>query len=175
MELILPSQALRQAFVGNAIFNKNVAFKTEVEIEKSSFHAFRIGNMGILLPVNIIKEVIEELDYCQLPNTSEVLYGMANLRGNIIPIFDLHAQFNIEIKQNINRKILVIGKGSEAAAILIDELPIAISIELQNCSSETPPLPKVLQKFVNNTYKVKNTTWLDIDLTGLFFKLSEFI
>ncbi len=174
MELILPSLALKNNFVGADLFNKKHKATLDDSI-KYSYHAFSIGNIGILLPPNEINEVTEQLATCQLPNTNEVLFGMANLRGNIIPIFDMHAQFNIETKKNHNRKILVIGKEKNAAAVLIDELPVTLSISQQDKCTEIPSLPKTIQQHVKNSYQIQDNIWLEVDLTGLFFNLSEFI
>lgn len=175
MQLILPSLALRKKFVGAEAFNITTESDTDTDKETGSYHAFRIGDIGLLIPQDTISEVAEELAYCQLPNTSAVLYGMANLRGNIIPIFDLHAQLNIEIRQNSNRKILVIGEGQNAVAVLINELPVRLIISAQDRCSGSAPLPGELQQFVKNSYQANNKIWFDLDLKGLFSILSEFI
>ncbi len=175
MELILPSLALKNNFVGADMFSKEQGISIEDDSIKRSYHAFSIGHIGILLPLNEINEVTEQLASCQLPNTNEVLFGMANLRGNIIPIFDMHAQLNIETKKIHNRKVLVIGKEANAAAVLIDELPVTLSISKQDKCPLPPALPKIIQQHVKNSYQVQDTVWLEVDLTSLFFKLSEFI
>lgn len=175
MEMILPSQALHQVFVGHEVFEKNDTAIIEPDAVKVSYHTFSIGNIGILLPKHSINEVIEKLASCQLPNTSEVLYGMANLRGTIIPIFDLHEQFNINSTKMHNRKILVIGKGVDAAAVLIDELPITISISEQDRCLQVPALPEMLQHVVKESYQLNDTLWHELDLPDFFANLSKII
>lgn len=172
---MLPSQALHQFFVGHEVFNKNDNAVVDPDSIKVSYHAFNIGNISILLPQHSINEVIEKLSSCQLPNTNELLYGMANLRGNIIPIFDLHENFGFVSIKKHNRKILVIGKGVDAAAVLIDELPISISISEQDRCSPVSAMPEALQPFVTGSYQVTDTIWLKVDLSNFFTNLSEFI
>ena len=170
MELTLPSAALSRQFVGI-----NISFAQEdnpIKSEGRSFHAFTIGTMGFLLPAETISEIAENLAYCQLPNTNTVLHGMANLRGNIIPIFDMHAQLNIEIKAGNNRKVLVIGEGDKAAAILIDELPIRLVISAEDKYRGKPPLANELQQHVKTCYHAKEKIWFDVDIPGLFSSLS---
>ncbi|VAW92041.1 hypothetical protein MNBD_GAMMA22-2317 [hydrothermal vent metagenome] len=175
MELILPSLALKNNFVGVDLYTKKDTTDIIDDSIKYSYHAFIIGNIGILLPRNETNEVTEQLATCLLPNTNEVLFGMANLRGNIIPIFDMHAHFNIETKKDHNRKVLVIGKDAHAAAVLIDELPVTLAISQQDKCSVTPSLPKEIQQHLKNSYQIQDKIWIEVDLTSLFFKLSEFI
>lgn len=173
MELTLPSTALSRQFVGI-----NISFAEEdnsIKSEGHSFHAFTIGSMGFLLPSETISEIAENLAYCQLPNTNTVLHGMANLRGNIIPIFDMHAQLNIELKAGSNRKVLVIGEGDKAAAILIDELPIRLVISPEDKYTGIPPLANELQQHVKTCYLADEKIWFDVDMPGLFSSLQQFI
>jgi len=174
MELILPSQALQKLFIGSEIYNQKTVSALANDAITVSYHAFRINNIEILIPLDIISEVADDLAFCKLPNTSKVLYGMANLRGNIIPIFDLHAQLKIEAI-HISRKILVIGKGNDAIAILIDELPKSIGIRQQDKCAQIPILPEFLQQYLKTSYQVNNKIWLELDLKALFVTLSEFI
>lgn len=173
MLLTLPSDALSRQFVG---INISLPQKeSSIKNKARSFHAFTIGTIGFLLPAEMISEIAENVAYCQLPNTNTVLYGMANLRGNIIPIFDLHAQFNIESKAKNNRKVLIIGEGRDAAAVLIDELPIRLIISPEDKISGIPPLENELQQHVKTCYHAKEKTWLDLDMPALFSTLSQFI
>lgn len=175
MQLILPSLALGNHFVGAERFIQRTSSNISEESIKHSYHAFSIGNIGILLAPDTINEVADKLTFCKLPNTSKMLFGMANLRGNIIPIFDLHKQLNITPAQENNRKILIIGKGIDAAALLIDDLPIVVSIAEQDKCTESPALPDMLSQFVTNSYLTKDKIWLELDLKALFYKLSEYI
>ena len=89
MELMTPSSALTKPFIGiNNTSNQEVDSENN---ESGSFHSFNIGPIGLLIPAETISELVEEVAFCQLPNTNTVLHGMANIRGKIIPIFDLHA------------------------------------------------------------------------------------
>ncbi|MFV9614554.1 MAG: chemotaxis protein CheW [Gammaproteobacteria bacterium] len=174
MELMLPSLALKRSFVGADAFNKKSESDLAKETEAGSYHAFRIGDIGLLIPQDSICEVAEELAYCQLPNTNAVLYGMANLRGNIIPIFDLHELFGFTTNSKMRRKVLIIGHGDKAAAVMIAELPIRIVITPDQRLRNLPPIPDTLQPYIKNCYQ-ENGVWFNWDLNGFFNGINTFI
>jgi len=141
--------------------------------EMGSYHAFRIGDIGFLIPQDVISEVAEELPYCQLPNTSMVLFGMANSRGNIIPIFDLHELFGFSNQNDSYRKILIIGSGDDAIAVMTSELPIRINISPEQRLRSMPPIPDILRPFTKGCYQEKGI-WLDID-NEFYASLSNYL
>ena len=100
MALILPSLALSKKFVGvDSNYKPNRLRHTNTE---KSYHAFTIGSIGLLIPAEMTSEFSDGLAYCYLPNTNTILYGMANLRGNIIPVFDLYDQLAHGCQSNVD-------------------------------------------------------------------------
>ena len=174
MELMLPSLALKKSFVDADAFNKKTEPDLPKDIEAGSYHAFRIGDIGLLIPQDSICEVAEELAYCQLPNTSAVLYGMANLRGSIIPLFDLHELFGFAINNKTARKVLIIGRGENAVAVMISELPIRILITSDHRLSNLPPIPDKLQPYIKSCYQ-EDGVWFSWDLDSFFNDINTFI
>ena len=174
MELMLPSLALKKTFVDADVFNEKTEPDLAKDTEAGSYHAFRIGDIGLLIPQDSICEVAEELAYCQLPNTSAVLYGMANLRGNIIPLFDLHELFGFASNCKTARKVLIIGRGENAIAVMISELPIRIAITSDHRLSNLPPIPDRLQPYIKSCYQ-EDGVWFSWDLDRFFNDINTFI
>jgi twitching motility protein PilI len=170
MQLMTPGQALKRPFIGVEVVEK----KSEQDLQKvtESYHAFRIGDIGLLIPQNIISEVADKLAYCQLPNTRAVLFGMANLRGKIIPLFDLHELFSFAIPGGVKRKVLIIGSGENAVAVMISELPQRIVVSAEQRLHNVPPMPEVLKPYLKSCYQ-KDGVWLDIDYHGFFTSLGN--
>ena len=56
-------------------------------------HSFILGDIGFLLPGNLVSEVVQDLPFCQFPHVPRWLWGMVNLRGNLLPMFDLRDLF----------------------------------------------------------------------------------
>ncbi len=164
--LVAPSEALQKEFVlANA-----TTVVPDTGALRGTFHGFVIGEIGLLLPKKEISEVLESINSCRLPNTSPVLYGMANLRGKIVPLFDLHRLLGIEPARQ--RMFLVVGDGGDAVGVLLDRLPRRVVIAATDKLPIVPPLPPALRPFARAAYDVQGV-WLDWDLAGFFASLQE--
>lgn len=60
-----------------------------LEDEEARYIVFRVGNEPFASPLLGIKEIVDPLPYCSVPNDHDYFLGLANLRGQIIGVIDL--------------------------------------------------------------------------------------
>ena len=168
-QLQLPSQALATKI---HYVDLSVTDDSQEQQSLDVLHGFKIDNLGLLLELGMTSELLTNLSVCSLPNTNQLLYGMANLRGNIIPVFNLRYLFGMPESQH--KYFLVIGEGDNAVAVLLDEVPSQIQINEKERLNALPPMPSVLRPHVVNTY-YSNGLWVECDLMPFFESLSEYI
>ena len=56
---------------------------------------FTLGDEEFAFDINYVKEVIRVLDITKVPKSKEMIEGVINLRGNVIPVIDLRKRFNL--------------------------------------------------------------------------------
>jgi len=127
-------------------------------------YGVRVANLGLLVPAGIISEVVEALPVHPMPNAAAWFAGMVNLRGNLIPVFDL--QTLLMGSGAGLQKLLVLDRGERAAAIPIDELPKPVDV--QQRSIQVPPVPAEIEPYVGRGYLDNAEIWVDVDFTALF-------
>lgn len=95
-------------------------------------------------------EVFTDIPIAPLPNAPEMLLGLANLRGLLLPVYQLHdrlaAGAATRDRQSSPRKkiVLVVGKGERAIGLLVDALPVSLSLSLPAMTeSQALPHPQV--------------------------------
>lgn len=170
-ELQLPSQALAPKINYIDVDAGSVAASEDYQ-DSQLLHGFKIDNLGILLESEMTSELLTNLSVCSLPNTNQALYGMANLRGNTIPVFDLRFLFGMPECEY--KYFLVIGTGEDSVSILLDEVPVQIDVGEQEKLNAFPPIPSVLRPHVTNAYYADNL-WVECDLMRFFESLSDHI
>ncbi len=131
---------------------------------------FRLANIGLLVDQDTVSEVMERLPVCPIPNTPPWLLGVMNVRGTLVPIFDLYQPLEIAEKSRKNRMVLMLGKGEDAVAIMIDGLPQAQDLSRQ--LKQLPPMPKMLKGHVSNAYTRDGVIWLDFNHRSFLTALS---
>ncbi|MEK7991648.1 MAG: chemotaxis protein CheW [Thiotrichaceae bacterium] len=137
---------------------------------------FRIANIGLLIGENIISELKELEKICSIPNTSEGLLGLINLRGNLVPVFDLYTLLRLPRMAESRRRrdmLLILGEGEKAGAILIEELPVHIAFTNEDKLEILPVLPDAIQNFTSNGYTKEGEVWFNFDHLGFFESLAK--
>jgi len=138
-------------------------------------YGFELDSIGILIPSGMVCEVIDMQRVFLLPNAPAELSGLINLRGNLVPVFDLsrlmHVQEdNAENKDN-NQDLymIIIGSDVKAMAFIINTLPQPIPTE--QYEPELPPIAEKVRKFVVNAYSFQQRIWIDLDLEAFLVSL----
>ncbi len=152
------------------------AFVDPDEIYRFRGHAFVLDNMRLLLETEkTVCEVFDSLALCRLPNTPPWLHGIANQRGNMVPIFDLHLLFALKRAGRDGKKkqkYLIFGQKESAVGMLIEDLPVRVDLDPEERMSAIPPLPAKLQPYVRLCYRHEGKLWIAWDVQALFAAVS---
>lgn len=164
-EMMSPTEALSR-FKPELHDMTLVNVEPDIEIR----YGFRIGNIGFLLPKKENAEIIEQIHPCSIPNTPKWLTGVINVRGNLIPIFDLRLMLDLDEGQQSER-LLILGEGSKAVGLYIDALPVIVE-RLEEAES-MPHVPELLANHIRGLYMHNKDVWLDLSFDELFKELGE--
>lgn len=129
-------------------------------------YGFNVGDIGLLLNPEISSEVISDTPIYPIPNTVSWLCGLINLRGNMIPVFNLHQALEVSNDSIDGRYLLILDKAEKAVAIALHENPEAISdLVLSNRSFE---LPALLSPHIQQVYEDNERVWIKFDKESFF-------
>jgi len=140
-------------------------------IADTRWRGLRIGNLALLVPHDSGGELLEDIRICTLPHTRRWCRGLINLRGRLIPAFDLHEYFGITRQRAPKQWWLVLGNGDDALAFPIDALPLTLTASV---TSQVQPaaLPESLRAFVATAYRIDGALWLQFDHREFFRALT---
>lgn len=130
-------------------------------------YGFQVGGIGLLIGQDTVSEVVEQTAVYPLPNTPSWLVGLVNLRGNLVPVFDVKQFLELEDGNNQDkRRLLILDRGEKAVAVLIDGLPQPAVT--RHILSRLPPLPAALRIHVAKAYAQDDLIWLEFDHQNFF-------
>src|SRR5471032_2992343 len=82
---------------------------------------FGLGRERYAIETRFVREVVRFADFTQVPGTPKFVVGVANLRGTVIAIIDLHRFFNIPRKGVTDlSRVIVLGIDRVEFGILAD-------------------------------------------------------
>lgn len=132
-------------------------------------HGFRVDGFGILVPEGTSGEVLENHVVFPVPRTAAWFAGLCNVRGNIVPVYDLPGLMGGDRPPGRTTRVLVIGTGERAAGFEIDSLPAAV--QAGEPLTSRPPLPPTLSDHVTAAYAWADEVWLEVDIESFLLSL----
>ncbi len=150
---------LREASIGDARVS---------ESESRVRYGVWLNRIGLLIPPHTPSEVMDEMPIYPLPNTADWFSGLCNLRGNIIPVYDLVSLFGFRKGSADKHYLLVLDKGERAVGMLAKALPQLRVIDEHLTMANRPPIPQHLEAHVSKAYIIDQKVWLDFDHEGFF-------
>jgi purine-binding chemotaxis protein CheW len=150
--------------------------KAEIKGVAQQFLTFTVGHEEYGVNIMTVREIKGWTETTRLPNTPEYMRGVVNLRGLIIPIFDLRARFTGKLTDaNSKHVIIVLTAGTRTVSILADTVSDILTVN----SNEIKPAPEVEttvdQRYVTGLIAVGERMVVVLDIEKLLSKSLEHI
>jgi len=163
-DLLSPSAAL-------ARFDPPVGTFMDVSDERQketrARYGVRVGELALLVNQNAGSEVLTMPSVAVLPGSPPGFLGLVNVRGNLIPLYELRVLLGVESRMDGgSSRVQIFGQNDEAVAIIIDDYPIALN-SLRPLPT-VPPLPDMLKNHVPAAFVEGDTVWLEFEHNSFF-------
>lgn len=133
------------------------------------FVTFLVEDRSYGIDITSVREIKQWTPITLLPNQQLYTRGVLNLRGTIVPVYDLRARFtSILTKATENHVIVIVWIGAKTVGILVDAVSDIISVALENI--RPVPIEKSSSKpaVISGLVKVNEEMVALIDTNVLF-------
>lgn len=104
------------------------------------FITFSAGSQSFCLDIMRIREIRRWTPVTALPHTPTDVLGVMNLRGAVIPIFDLAARFDLgKTEENERNVVIVASVGKNIIGLLVEAVSEILSVAVEDIQN-TPDL-----------------------------------
>lgn len=149
-----------QAGAGRNMPAANVADLQNLAEPEKLRHKFSVAGRHYLIAYTAASAIEDMSTIHRLPNVPAWLVGIANLKGVVVPVFDIASYLSVERPKNQRLMLLTVGKGDEAAALIIDGTSSLVFIgqcqTLPNVEATGP-----MKDFVNEVWLVDDVPCYD--------------
>lgn len=133
------------------------------------FISFRVGNEEFAIDIIAVREIKGWTQAATLPNQPDYNLGVMNLRGTIVPIFDLRCRFGMGLTEATPYHVVIIVKLQDRTiGLLVD----AVSDILTVNADEIRPVPDMDQvaaaEFLSGIIAVDDCMVVLLSLEKLF-------
>ncbi len=126
---------------------------------------FKIGQEEFGINILAVQEIIKIIDITTVPNASDYIAGVINLRGRIIPIVHLRKRLHLPvIETDKNTRIIVVEIEGKTIGFIVDEVQEVLRISTD--ITEKPPelVAGVDSEYITAVAKLDNRLLILLDL-----------
>jgi purine-binding chemotaxis protein CheW len=144
-----------------------------------SYVVFRLGGEGYALEVMRVQEVLDMQSLTEVPGGPKYLLGVINLRGHVVPVYDLRMTFGLsgDSKQNRAPCVLIVestvGSDIQITGLLVDR----VSDVLEFSPDEVQAAPQLglgkATPFVRGLIRHQDAFLLVLDVDRVFSALGS--
>jgi len=144
-----------------------------------SYVVFRLGGEGYALEVMRVQEVLDVQSMTEVPGSPKCLLGVINLRGHVVPVYDLRIPFGLRTDSTPNRALSVLivetepGNDSQVTGLVVDR----VSDVLEFSPEEVQASPQLglgkTTPFVRGLIRHQEGFLLVLDLDRVFSALAS--
>jgi purine-binding chemotaxis protein CheW len=140
---------------------------------------FRIGDETFGVRIGSVREIVRVPEITSVPNASETIEGVINLRGKIIPVMDLRKRFGqVEISTDKKNRILVVELDNKLVGLIVNSASEVLKIPPSEIESPGSVFADGESSYVTGVGKLNGRLIILLDISKLlhrpeFKKLEE--
>lgn len=124
---------------------------------------FELTNQLYALPIQETQEIIRMTDITTVPNSREYVEGIINLRGNVVPVINLHRRLGLEEgSRDDSTRIIVVEHNGQKVGMIVDNVQ-----EVGNYAGDEVDPPSVAGdgvEYLSGVVKKGEVLWLLLNL-----------
>ena len=137
-------------------------------MDQNAHVIFRLDDQFYAISVSAVKHIIRSVQLTYLNDAPELLQGLMNMSGEIIPVINIRKQLRLPLKEMLISDRIVIAKTSVlSVAFVADEIIGVMTLSVDNFSQSDAIFPG-MENFIKGISKFNNLTILIYDINTLF-------
>lgn len=133
------------------------------------FLTFTVGKEEFGIDIMIVKEIKSWTSVTRLPNSPHYMLGVMNLRGIIIPIFDLRAYFNMGSTEiTPTHVVIILAVAGRTIGILVDSVYDILNVDYEEIKPPPEMESRIDNKYFNGFVSVDKRMVIIINTERLF-------
>ena len=140
---------------------------------------FRVGREVFGVPISLIHEIVRVPEITVVPNAQDIIEGVINLRGKIIPVMDLRKRFGaVEVQPDKKNRILVVELENKLLGLIVTAASEVLKIPPSEIEAPGSVFAEGESSYVTGVGKLKGRLIILLDIARLlrqpeFKKLEE--
>ncbi|MBT4268574.1 MAG: chemotaxis protein CheW [Deltaproteobacteria bacterium] len=142
-------------------------------LEVNQYLAFKLEDEVFAFDISRVREVLEFDAVTKVPQTPDMMKGVINLRGSVVPVVDLRIKFGMgEIEKTVNTVIIIIEINLDGDSTMIGVLVDSVKEVMDLDSEHIEPPPSIGSRlnteFIDGMGKQENQFIIILNIEKIF-------
>jgi purine-binding chemotaxis protein CheW len=139
--------------------------------QSDKFVLFTLNDQRIALHLSDVEKIARVSEITGMPNAPDIVMGVINVQGRIIPVVNLRKRFNLENRDiDLNDHFIIVRTTKRSMALRVDFVRDIVEIPKENIVENSSILPNV--EYFEGVVKIQENIILIQDLEK-FISLDE--
>jgi purine-binding chemotaxis protein CheW len=144
-------------------------------VSDSQLVAFTLGEEEYAIDINFTQEIMRIPSLTKLPNTPPFLEGVFNLRGKVIPVFDLKKKFLMsQTERSIDSRLLILDLDGIQAGIIVDDVSEVMKIDKESIKNLDTEIVGLSKNSIEGVYIVEERIIIVLNVSKLKSEIFKF-
>ncbi len=136
--------------------------------EENQFIIFNMDGEEFGIEITRAHEIVRMQGITELPQSSDFIEGIVNLRGEIITIIDLRKRFYMEGNINDQTRIIIIDIAEMKTGIMVDSISGVIRIDADSISDPPGRISGIHGDYIQGIGRLDGRLIILLDLNQIF-------
>ncbi|GAC1447878.1 MAG: chemotaxis protein CheW [Desulfuromonadaceae bacterium] len=130
--------------------------------------SFSLGDKLFAVDIMRIREIIVPQKLSPLPCTSDLLEGIINLRGSVIPVMNMRKRFGMPVMVGAPvGKLLILSLVRQLLALVVDDVLEVITVPVADLKPPIQVAPGVGMEYILGVCLSNNRVFMILDIDSL--------
>jgi purine-binding chemotaxis protein CheW len=132
---------------------------------------FSLGDKLFAVDIMRIREILVPQKLSPLPCASELLEGVINLRGSVIPVMNMRKRFGMRVVDDSTvGKLLIVSLVGQLLALVVDDVLEVISVPVADIKPPFQTASGVGMEFLLGVCLSNNRVFMMLDIDSLLYQ-----
>ncbi len=134
----------------------------------------RIGDTQFAVDIMRIREILVPQTLSPLPCASDLLDGVINLRGTVIPVMNMRKRFGMSVLDEAPAgKLLVVSLVRQLLALAVDDVMEVITVQISDIKPPLQNVSGVGMEFLLGVCMYRNSVFMILDIDSLLHNQNQ--
>lgn len=146
--------------------NKNAQSQNEAY---KQYLSFKVQDENYCISILDVKEIKTFSQVSKVPNSVEFMTGILNIRGTVVPIFDLKCRFGFgKTEINQNTVVVIVAMNQEVIGIIVDAVSDILNIAANDIQDSNTVQSSISDDFLNGVAFYNDNSYIMLNTNNLF-------